>query len=183
MPSLCEIKADLRKSWVICPAEWSQQRGWGLWITSTEIIWKLLLFSLLLPVFWCWSISIITFISEELSIAQELKVLFKLAQIIDRNTMTAAVSRIKHSCFIAGWSLMKQCREELQTVIQSRGFVFIPTWAPSRHCESAFRSEKDGWSAGLWFTSLLFWYCAVLLCVCTYTFPLSLSWICLSLMQ
>lgn len=143
MPSLYEIKADLRKSWVICPAEWSQQRGWGLCITSTEIIWQLLLFSLLLPVFWCWFISIITFISEELSIAQELKVLFKLAQIIDRGTVTAAVSRIKHSSFTAGWSLMKQCREELQTMIRSRGFVFIPAWVPSRHCESASSSDQS----------------------------------------
>lgn len=142
MPSLYEVKADLRKSWVICPAEWIQQRGWGRGITSTEIIWKSLSFSLLLPVFWCWFILIITFISEELSIAQELKVLFKLAQIIDRNTVTAAVPRIKHSCFTAGWSFMKQCREELQTVIWRRGFAFIPTWAASRHCESASRSDQ-----------------------------------------
>lgn len=139
MPSLHEIKADLRKPWVICPAEWGQQRRWGLCITSTEIIWQLLLFSLLLPGFWCWFISIITFVSEELSIAQELKVLFKLAQIIDRNTMTAAVSRIKHSSFTAGWSLVKQCREELQIDMEQR-LCFHTYLSPP--CESACSSAQ-----------------------------------------
>lgn len=96
MLSLYEIQADLKKSWVICPAEWSQQRGWELCITSVEIIWLLLLCLFLLSVFWWWFISIINFISGELFIAQELKVLFKLAQIIDREAMSStAVSGIK----------------------------------------------------------------------------------------
>lgn len=68
--------------------------------------------------------------------------LFKLMQIIDRNTVTAAVPRIKHICFTAGWSPVKRSREELQTLIWSRGFAFIPTRAPSRHCESASSSDQ-----------------------------------------
>lgn len=88
MPSLYEIKANLKKSSVICPAEWSQQRGWWeLCITRTEIICQLLLCLFLLPVLW-WFISIISSLSGELFIAQELKVLFKLAQIIDREAMS-----------------------------------------------------------------------------------------------
>lgn len=193
MPSLYEIKADLKKSWVICPAEWSQQRGWELCITSTEIIWQLLLCLFLWPVFWWWFISIISLISGELFIAQELKVLFKLAQIIDREAVSSTTNC---SCLRDNAWLLYGRLEPHQTVragIATRdmewsgGFVFLPPWPPSKYCESASNLNHrevhnpqvyDSRLSSL-DTVLSFWMYGY---IWIYPLPLALSWFRMSLM-
>lgn len=90
MPSLYKIKANLKKSLVL---QSEASRRTGAMYNSTEVIWQLLLCLFPLPVFWWRFISIISFISGELFIAQELKVLFKLARIIDGEAMSATADR------------------------------------------------------------------------------------------
>lgn len=85
MPSLYKIKANLKESFVL---QNEVSRSMGAMYNQYWNNLTLLLCLLILPVFWWWFISITSFISGELFVAQELKVLFKLAQIIDRETVS-----------------------------------------------------------------------------------------------